>query len=70
MNDLEKMIWAAAYAAAFEAERRFLNSHGKTVDDVSGYACAEIADVALAAYWEEIKSDDGGYLTPTSKGWV
>jgi hypothetical protein len=71
MDDLEKMVWAAAFAAEFASERAFLQNHSsKEIDSISGYSCAEVADVCLEKYREAIASDDCGYLYPVkeSKG--
>ena len=69
MSDMEKMVWVASFAAEFSRERAFLDSHGKSIDDVSGFSCAEVADVALDKYREAIRSESAEYLTPVQKGW-
>jgi hypothetical protein len=69
MTEMDKLVWAAAYAAEFAQSRAFLGAHGREIDSISGYSCAEVADVALEKYREAIKSDDAEYLTPVKEGW-
>jgi len=68
LNNMEKLIWAASYAAEFSRVRERMDKYGRSIDDITGYSCAEVADVALLAYREAIKSDDAGYLTPVKEG--
>ncbi len=67
MNSLEQQVWAAAYAAEFSRERRFIQLHdaNKTVEDVHGYSCAEIADVAVTKLREALTGPDQHYLMPS-----
>ena len=69
MNDMDKLIWAAAYAAEFAESRRFLDHAGRAIDEISGYSCAEVADVALEKYRKALKADDAEYLIPVKQGW-
>jgi hypothetical protein len=66
MSNLEQLVWAAAYAAEFAKVRKFYEdaSTRLTIDDISGFACAEVADVALEKFREAIKGDDAQYLLP------
>lgn len=68
-SDVEKLVWAAAFAAEFAQDRALLNAHGKEPDSISGYSCAEVANVAVEKYREAIKSDDAGFLMPVKEVW-
>jgi hypothetical protein len=73
MNDLEKMVWAAAYAAEWQANRKFnQDAHVAhlSIDTISGFSCAEVADVALEHFREAMTGDDREYLIPVKEGWV
>ena len=67
MTNLEQQVWAAAYAAEFNSERRFIQLHdaNKTVEDVHGYSCAEVADVAVKKLREALTGPDHHYLLPS-----
>ena len=73
MTDLERQVWASAFVAEFSRERRFLQEtpiqHGRTIDDIGGFSCAEVADVALAKFREAMACEDAQYLTPVKEGW-
>lgn len=72
MNDMEKMIWAAAYAAEWQANRKFNHEAmvpHLSIDTISGFSCAEVADVALEHYREAITGDDRKYLIPVKEAW-
>ena len=69
MTDLEKQIWAASYAAEFARARDWCGKHGMDIDEINGYSCAEIADAAVSAYREAIKSDDAKYLMLVKEGY-
>lgn len=71
MNDTERLVWTAAFAAEFMNSRSFLQQHcsEQTIDDISGYSCAEVADVALEKYRQAINSPDAEYLIPVKEGW-
>jgi len=67
VTELEKLVWAASYAAEFSNERRFYSSTPgckKTIDDISGFSCAEVADVAVAKLREAFTGEDREYLLP------
>jgi hypothetical protein len=72
---MEMMIWASAFVAAFERDRRLYESTPSTpgckytIDDVSGFHCAEIADVVLEKYREAMTCDDAQYLIPVQENW-
>jgi hypothetical protein len=68
MTEMEKMVWAAAFANECTSDRAFLEANGRTIDDISGYSCAERADVCLEKYREAIASDDAGFLIPVIEG--
>lgn len=72
MNEIEKMVWAAAFAAAFQHELDFRQRHARAgdIDGISGSSCAETADVALQKYREAMVAFDCEYLTPVKEGWV
>ena len=72
MNDMEKMIWAAAFAAEWQANREFNQNAGVahlSIDTISGFSCAEVADVALKHYREAMTCGDAEYLTPIMERW-
>ncbi len=65
MTEMEKKVWAAAFASAYESERwQRMNTPGphESVDDISGYSCAEIADAALDKFREAMTSDSREHL--------
>jgi hypothetical protein len=71
MTALEQQVWAAAFAAAFEADRILYYRYGdgtKTVDDIAGFSCAEIADVAVQKLREALTGPDREYLIPVREG--
>lgn len=71
MTDLEKVIWAAAYAAEFASIRKLYEStpgSRLTIDDISGFQCAEVADVALEKFRDAVSGDDAVYLTICKEG--
>jgi hypothetical protein len=69
MNHLEREVWATAFAAEFARERKFKMEHGGgTVEDISGFSCAEIADSAVERLREALSGDDAEYLLPVSEG--
>ena len=59
MNDMEKLIWTAAFVAEFASDRAFIQKHAvnKSIEDISGYECASVADVCLKKYHEAVASD-------------
>lgn len=67
MTDLERMVWAAAYAAGFESERRYMDKYGRSIDDISGFSVAERADVAVIALREAMAGDDAKHLLPVKE---
>lgn len=72
MSEMERLVWAAAYAAEFARERDFRHSYPSAGDvtGISGFSCAEVADVALEKYREAIACDDAKYLLPVNEGWT
>jgi hypothetical protein len=73
MNDMEKLIWAAAFAAEWQTNREFNQNAGVahlSIDSISGFSCAEVADVALEHYREAIKGADAEYLIPVKEKWL
>jgi hypothetical protein len=73
MNDMEKMIWTAAFAAEWQANRKFNRDAGVShlsIDTISGFSCAEVADVALEHYRKAITGDDSEYLYPVKENWA
>jgi hypothetical protein len=70
VTPLERNVWAAAFAAEFSLTRDFLHSnpgHSRTTDDISGFSCAEVADVALKKYREAVTGADREYLIPVQE---
>ena len=73
MSDMEKMIWTAAFAAEWARTRAFYHSSGVSrlsIESISGFACAEVADVALGHYREALTGSDSEYLTPVKENWT
>lgn len=69
MTSLEQQVWAAAYAAEFARESAFRQAHaGYPIDAISGFSCAEIADVAVIKLREALTGDDREYLLPVKEG--
>ena len=72
MSDIDKMVWAAAYAAEFNRVRAFYDEYPhlkKTIDDIDGFSCAEVADVALAEFQKAVEHPDKDLLEPVRRGW-
>ena len=71
IGGLERMVWAAAYANEFARSLDFILTYksNQTIDNVSGFACAEIADVAVEKLREALTGDDKEYLLPVKEGW-
>lgn len=71
MGGLERMVWAAAYANEFARSLDFILKYksNQTIDNVSGFSCAEIADVAVEKLREALTGDDREYLLPVKEGW-
>jgi hypothetical protein len=57
MTPIELRIWEAAFAAEFSARREsyFSGRVSGTIDDVSGFECGEVADVAVEKYREWLR---------------
>jgi hypothetical protein len=72
MNEMEKLVWAAAFAAEWQANRKFNHEAGRlhlSINTISGFSCAEVADVALEHYREAMTCDDAEYLIPVKEAW-
>ena len=61
MNEIEKMIWAAAFARVF-ADERAHNRMLRWEREIPGFHCAEIADEAVETYRKAMAEDDAKYL--------
>jgi len=66
-SEIEKQIWAAAFAAEFVKENDFVNRHGG--GPVVGFSVAEIADSAVEKYREAVSGWDKDCLLPVKEGW-
>lgn len=73
MNEIERQIYAATFAAAFEREWAFLlenqglkEAMGGTED---GFHFAEIADQAVKSYRNAVACEDSRYLLLSSESW-
>ena len=62
MTGLEEKIWAAVFANMFCEEFSARSRLSTRPQEISGFSCAEIADVAVEKYREAIFSDDAQYL--------
>lgn len=72
MTELEKLVWAAAFAAEHHKEYWFRTNSGKAhLDPLGnyGFSCGEIADQAVKKLREALECDDGEYLLPVKEGW-
>ena len=70
MTPLEEKVWAAAYANEFNYYRRLYHDnagHQYTIDDISGFACAEVADVAVEKLREALTGENAPYLLPVQE---
>ncbi len=73
MTELEKMVWTATFAAEFSREYAFRQTHGVphlAPEDISGFSCAEVADLAVEKFREAINGIDGNLLVPSVEGWT
>lgn len=68
MTELEKLVWAAAFAAQHNKEYWF-HSDNHLNEEVSGYYCATIANEAVEKLREALSGDDAKYLLPVKEGW-
>ena len=74
-TEMEKAVWAAAFAAEWAREWDFRSSHSSKQEgwrdprNISGFSCAEVADCALEAYRESVACDDAVYLIPIKEKW-
>jgi len=69
---MERMIWAAAFVAEHARELMFRQDNPRDhlpIQGISGFSCAEIADLALARYREAMYCDDAVYLIPVKESW-
>lgn len=74
MNEMERMIFAAAFSAEFHKEWTFrvdqvgvggaTGSFGK-----SAFSIAEVADEAVEAYRKAMQSEDREYLLAVKENW-
>lgn len=70
VTELERQVWAAAFAAEFVRDSNLLRQHGRASDAISGFSCAEVADVALEKFRKAMACEDAGYLTPVKESWT
>jgi len=69
MTDLEKQVWAGAFVAEFAMQRELYARHGnRTIDDVSGFSCAEAADVYVEKLRAALTGPDREYLMLVTEG--
>ena len=74
MNEIERMIFAAVFAAEYHKEWTFrvqhvgvggaMGSFGK-----SAYSIAEVADEAVKVYRRAMQSEDREYLLAVKENW-
>lgn len=75
MNEMERMIFAAAFAAAFHKEWAFRVQHQGTREAMeatsrsSGFSFAEIADEAVKTYRNAMQSEDRDFLLAVKENW-
>lgn len=70
MTPLEKQVWVAAFAAEFARERksRFITPGAGSIDDIDGYDCAGVADVAVEKFRDALASDEYQHLDENPDG--
>ena len=64
MNELEKMVWAAAFANKVQKDVEFCHKYSMPIDSINGFSCAELADLAVDKLREAMISEDKKYLYP------
>lgn len=73
MNEMERMIFSAAFAAAFHKEWAFRVTHQDVTEAMNhtsqGFSFAEIADEAVKSYRNAMNSEDRGYLLAVEENW-
>ena len=76
MDEMEKLIWATAFCSEFNNKRNFYAKNAYickdrviTVDDIDGFSCSEIADIAVVKFREAVNSEDKCYLLPFKENW-
>jgi hypothetical protein len=73
MNDIERQIFAATFAAAFHEKWSFLNTHRGVHEAMKGVAegfqFAEVADLAVKSYRRSLTCDDREYLLVVAEDW-
>ena len=72
MDEMERMIWSAAFVAEWaETRRRYQDDPDPhlSIDTISGFSCAEVANSALEDYREASTGDDREYLIPVKENW-
>lgn len=65
MTEIERAIWAAAFALEHNKEYWFIKNNGLDHSqnrEVNGFSCAEIADEAVGKFREALRCVDGEYL--------
>ena len=71
MSEMEKMVWAAAFAVEWKSQLdRLAPTDTRPWKNVSGFSCAELADEALLKFREAMRCDDKEHLLPIKEGWV
>jgi len=73
MNEMERMIFAAAFAAAFQKEWAFRVAHQGITEAMNhtsnGFGFAETADEAVKSYRNAMNSEDRNYLLAVEENW-
>lgn len=73
MNEMERQIWAAVFAAAFERDWAFrVTNQGVNeaiVGTRDGFQYAEVADQAVKSHRAALACDDSCYLLSTTEVW-
>lgn len=71
MDEVEKQIWIAAFAAAHEAEYQYAHTTAGANTKIHPFTIAERADHALASFRAAMKDDNAPYLEgPREWGWI
>jgi hypothetical protein len=73
VNEIERQIFAATFAAAFWDTWKSSNDHQGVVEAINrverGFQFAEVADLAVQSYREALSCADREYLLVVVEGW-
>ena len=74
MNEIERQVFAAAFAAAFERDWAFRFKHQGVKEAMAGtsdgFQYAEVADQAVKALRSAMTCEDSNYLLAQIEAWL